>query len=62
VSLQGVSVMEYRAGQVTVLDVHVLKSVSVFFLQKLVEKRFLEVYSFDIEQSNEAIVITLGQD
>ena len=54
--------MEYRARQVPVLDVHILKSISVFFLQKLVEKRFLEVYSFNIEQSNEAVVITLGQD
>lgn len=54
--------MEYRARQVAVLDVHILESVSVFLLQELIKKRFLEVYSFDIEQSYEAVVITLGQD
>jgi hypothetical protein len=62
VSLQRIGVMEYRARQVAVLDVHILESVSVFLLQELIEKRFLEVYSFDIEQSYEAVVITLGQD
>lgn len=61
-SLQRIGVMEYRARQVAVLDVHILESVSVFLLQELIEKRFLEVYSFDIEQSYEAVVITLGQD
>jgi hypothetical protein len=54
--------MEYRARQVAVLDVHILESVSVFLLQELIKKRFLEVYSFDIKQSYEAVVITLGQD
>jgi hypothetical protein len=62
VSLQRIGVMEYRARQVAVLDVHILESVSVFLLQELIKKRFLEVYSFDIEQSYEAVVITLGQD
>jgi hypothetical protein len=62
VSLQRISVMEDRARQVTVLDVHVLESVSVFLLQELIEKRFLEVYSFDIEQGDEAVIVTLGQD
>lgn len=61
-SLQRIGVMEYRARQVAVLDVHILESVSVFLLQELIKKRFLEVYSFDIEQSYEAVVITLGQD
>jgi hypothetical protein len=62
VSLQRIGVMEYRARQVAVLDVHILESVSVFLLQELIKKRFLEVYSFDIKQSYEAVVITLGQD
>jgi len=62
VSLQRISVMEDRARQVTVLDVHVLESVSVFLLQELIEKRFLQVYSFDIEQGDEAVIVTLGQD
>lgn len=61
-SLQRIGVMEYRARQVAVLDVHILESVSVFLLQELIKKRFLEVYSFDIKQSYEAVVITLGQD
>lgn len=60
--LQRIGVVEYRARQVAVLDIHILKSVSVFLLQQLIKKRFLEVYSFDIEQSYEAVVITFGQD
>ena len=60
--LQRIGVVEYRARQVAVLDIHILESVSVFLLQELIEKRFLEVYSFDIEQSYEALVITFGQD
>ena len=61
-SLQRIGVVEDRARQVTMLDVHVLKSISVFLLQKLVKKRFLEVYSFDIKQSNKAVIITPRQD
>ena len=60
--LQRIGVVEYRTRQVAVLDIHILESVSVFLLQQLIEKRFLEVYSFDIEQSYEALVITFGQD
>lgn len=60
--LQRIGVMEDRARQMAVLDIHVLESVPVLLLQKLIKKRLLEVYSFNIEQCYEAIVITFGQD
>ena len=58
VPLHRLRIMEDRARQVTMLDVHVLESISVLLSQKLIEQGLLQVHSLDVEESYHAVEIT----
>lgn len=54
----GLGVMVDIFGKLSMLDVHIFESVSIFLTKKLVKKDFLQIYSLDIEKSYHAIEIS----
>lgn len=57
-SLECASIVVDTSCKLTVLNVHILESVSVLLDQKLVEESLLQVYSFNIQQLNKYVVVT----
>lgn len=51
--------MEDCGNQVAVLDIHILESISLLFSVKLVEECLFKVDSFDVQNGNEAFVVSL---
>lgn len=55
----GISVMENIFRELSMFDIHILKSVSIFFAKKLIEQDLLEIDSLNIEDCNHTIKIAL---
>lgn len=58
VPLDRISIMEDLRGQMSVLNVHVFKSIPTLFPKKLVVQCLLKVDSLQVEQCDHAIVVS----
>ena len=56
-SFYSLGIMKNRRCQMTIFYIHVFKSESIFFFQKLIEKYFFQINSFNIEHSHQAFKI-----
>ena len=56
-SFHSFCIMENSGCKFTMLDVHILESVSIFLAQKLIEQGLFQINSFDVEDSNHAFEI-----
>ena len=58
-SLDCVCVVEHSGHQMPMLDVHVLKSVSLLLPVQLIKQGLLQVNSLDIQNHDETLVVAL---
>lgn len=58
-SLDGLGIVEHSGHQVPVLDVHVFEPVPLLLAVQLIEQGLLQVYTFDVQDLNQTLVVTL---
>ncbi len=58
-SLYGLGIVEHSGHQVPVLDVHIFEPIPLLLTVQLIEQGLLQVYTFDVQDLNQTLVVTL---
>ena len=59
VSLHCLGIVEYCGDQVAMLDVHVFEPIPLFLTVQLVEQGLLQINTFDVQDLNKALIVSL---